>query len=119
MAYDLGMEGRFDWHEPAHVRGRESFLPAPDRVGWWMVISLSVAIVLHIILFISLGHLKMGFGWTNTEEINTGPVVVRPVEEDLPAEIPLRKQKHPHRSQTARSWWMTWKFSNNSRIRSW
>jgi outer membrane protein OmpA-like peptidoglycan-associated protein len=89
------MEGRFDWHEPAHVRGRESFLPAPDRVGWWMVISLSVAIVLHIILFISLGHLKMGFGWTSTEEITTQPVVVRPVEEELPVEIPPAETEIP------------------------
>lgn len=82
------MEGRFDWREPAHVSGRQSFLPAPDRVGWWMVISLAVAIVLHIILFICLGHLKMGIGWTSGEEVVTQPVVVRPVEEDREDNVP-------------------------------
>lgn len=77
------MEGRFDWHQPAQVQGRESFLPAPDRVGWWMVVSLLTAIVLHIILFVALGHIKMGFGWTSTEEIYTEPVMVRPVEDEV------------------------------------
>lgn len=76
------MQGRFDWHQPAHPQGRDSFLPASDRFGAWMVISLLVAIVLHVILFISLGHLKMGFGWTSPEEVTTVPVVVRPVEDD-------------------------------------
>lgn len=80
------MEGRFDWHQPAHVQGRESFLPPPDRIGWWMVVSLLVAIVLHIILFVALGHIRMGFGWTSTEEVYTEPVVVRPVEDDTPFE---------------------------------
>lgn len=77
------MEGRFDWHEPAHSQGRESFLPPSDRVGLWMVISLLCAILLHVILFIALGHLKMGFGWTGSEEVTTVPVVVRPVEEEI------------------------------------
>ena len=77
------MEGQFDWHVPAHSQGRESFLPPPDRVGLWMVISLLCAILLHVILFIALGHLKMGFGWTSPEEVTTVPVVVRPVEEDI------------------------------------
>ncbi len=78
------MEGRFDWHQPAHVRGRESFLPPPDRIGWWMVVSLLTAIIIHIILFVSLGHIKMDFGWSSTtEEIVTEPVMVRPVEEEI------------------------------------
>jgi OmpA-OmpF porin, OOP family len=89
------MEGRFDWHEPAHLSGRESFLPAPDRVGTWMVISLCVAIVLHIILFISLGHIKMGLGWTTVEEVVTQPVVVRPVDDDFPEEIPPSSVEDP------------------------
>lgn len=89
------MEGRFDWHEPAHVSGRESFLPAPDRVGSWMVISLLAAIVLHIILFISLGHIKMGFGWTSPEEVVTQPVVVRPVEDDPLEDVPPAATDEP------------------------
>jgi outer membrane protein OmpA-like peptidoglycan-associated protein len=78
------MEGRFDWHEPSHRQGRDSFLPPPDRFGSWMVISLLGAIVLHVFLFISLGYLKMGYGWISSEEITTEPVVVRPVEDDQP-----------------------------------
>jgi OmpA-OmpF porin, OOP family len=78
------MEGHFDWHQPAQVRGRESFLPPPDRIGWWLVVSLLAAIIIHIILFISLGHIKMEFGWSSTaEEIVTEPVMVRPVEEEI------------------------------------
>lgn len=86
MLYDCAMEGRFDWHEPTQWEGGDSFLPPPDRVGSWMVISLLVAIVLHVILFISLGHIKLGFGITAPEEVVTAPVVVRPVEDDSPIE---------------------------------
>ena len=83
----MRMEGRFDWHEPTHVDSEESLLPPPDRVGSWMVISLTVAIALHVILFFALGHLKLGVGWKSGEEIVTEPVVVRPVEDDSPAQI--------------------------------
>lgn len=89
------MEGQFDWREPAHVSGRESFLPAPDRVGWWMVISLVVAIALHIVLFIALGHIKMGFGWTHTKEEVTQPVVVRPVEENIMEDVAAPSSDEP------------------------
>lgn len=89
------MEGRFDWHQPAQVSGRESFLPPPDRLGWWMVISLVVAIALHIVLFVCLGHIKMGVGWTSTDEVVTQPVVVRPVEEETAEDIPPASTDEP------------------------
>ena len=78
------MEAHFDWQKASPPQGRESFLPPPDRVGWWLVVSLLTAIILHIILFFALGHIKMGFGWTSTEEVYTEPVIVRPVEEEFP-----------------------------------
>lgn len=83
------MEGRFDWHQPAHQQGPDSLLPAPDRFGWWMVISLAAAIALHLILFISLGHLHVGLSWNQKQDsIITEPVVVRAVEEDEPEKVP-------------------------------
>lgn len=78
------MEAHFDWQKASPPHGRESFLPAPDRVGWWLVVSLLTAIILHIILFFALGHIRMGFGWTSTDEVYTEPVIVRPVEEETP-----------------------------------
>jgi outer membrane protein OmpA-like peptidoglycan-associated protein len=60
-----------------------------------MVISLLVAILMHIVLFVSLGHIKMGFGWTNDQEEVTRPVVVRPVEEDVPRDIPSASSDEP------------------------
>lgn len=84
MPYHKSMENRFDWHEHPQWEGGESILPPPDRVGSWMVISLLGAIILHGILFITLGHIKLGFGWTKVEEVSTAPVVVRPVEDDSP-----------------------------------
>lgn len=90
------MEGRFDWHQPAHQEPRNSLLPPPDRLGWWMVVSLTAAIVLHIGLFISLGHLPVGLGWNHSaEEMTTEPVVVRAVEEDEPRPIDPATQELP------------------------
>ena len=91
------MEGQFDWQRPAQVQDLSPIFPAPNRAGWWMVASLLAAIMLHIILFVVLGHLKMGFGWTNPEEdVSTGPVVVRPVEEDTRIEeAPLTQEPKP------------------------
>ena len=91
------MEGQFDWQRPAYAQDRSPILPAPDRVGWWMVVSLLAAIMLHVVLFVALGHIKMGFGWTSTEEnVSTGPVVVRPVEEDTRIEeAPLAEEPKP------------------------
>lgn len=78
------MEAHFDWQKASPPHGRETFLPPPDRFGWWLVASLLTAIILHIILFFALGHIKMGFGWKSTEEVYTEPVIVRPVEEEAP-----------------------------------
>jgi outer membrane protein OmpA-like peptidoglycan-associated protein len=60
-----------------------------------MVISLLAAILLHIVLFISLGYLKMDYGWTNEKEEVTRPVAVRAVEEDLPRDVPPAANDEP------------------------
>ena len=97
------MEGQFDWQRPAYVQDRSPILPPPDRVGWWMVVSLLAAIMLHVVLFVALGHIKMGFGWSSTEENDsTGPVVVRPVEEDARIEEAPRAEE-PKPSEIDRS----------------
>lgn len=90
------MEGRFDWHQPAHQNEPDSLLPAPDRFGWWMVICLSAAIALHLVLFVALGHLPVGIGWNRPAEvIVTEPVVVRAVEEEEPQQVPPSSDDPP------------------------
>ena len=53
-----------------------------------MVVSLLAAIIIHIILFITLGHLKLNDSWTLRDEVVTRQVVVRPVDEEFEEPLP-------------------------------
>jgi outer membrane protein OmpA-like peptidoglycan-associated protein len=90
------MEGRFDWHQPAQKTEPDSLWPAPDRIGWWTVISLTAAIALHLVLFVTLGHFNVSVGWNRVADaIATEPVVVRAVEEDEPQQVPPSPDQAP------------------------
>ncbi len=52
-----------------------------------MVVSLSVAIVIHIILFFLLGHLKFEYNLNPINEPVLARVAVRPVEDDFTPEL--------------------------------
>ena len=84
------MAEQFDWqpHAPVLEHEKKSVLPPPDRVGWWMIISLLAAIIVHIILFISLGHITMTETWQMRDDVVTQQVVVRPVDEEYEEPLP-------------------------------
>ncbi len=76
----------YSWRE---LRGEgPSRLPGPDRLGWWVGVSLLVAIILHILAFFALGKVKVALGFTDAQEFRTAPINLERVE-ILPPEMDL------------------------------
>ncbi len=72
------MDDGYSWREM-----RESpplRLPGPENLGWWAGVAFFIAIILHVAAFFALGHIKIGLGFTEGVEIQTGPVQVEQVE---------------------------------------
>ena len=72
------MDDGYSWREM-----RESPplpLPGPENLGWWAGVAFFIAIILHVAAFFALGHIKIGLGFTEGVEIQTGPVQVEQVE---------------------------------------
>jgi outer membrane protein OmpA-like peptidoglycan-associated protein len=68
----------YSWRE-----SRESApirLPGPDNLGWWAGVAFFIAIILHVAAFFALGHIKIGVGFSEGAEVETGPVQVEQVE---------------------------------------
>jgi OmpA-OmpF porin, OOP family len=68
----------YSWRE-----SRESApirLPGPENIRWWAAVAFFIAIILHVAAFFALGHIKIGVGFTEGAEIETGPVQVEQVE---------------------------------------
>ncbi len=89
----MRVEGQFQWRQESFITRSEVTKTRTERLGLWVIVSLCFAIVIHLALFIALGHVPFGIGWAHQQdEIVTDRVVVRQVEDDswLPAtEKPL------------------------------
>jgi outer membrane protein OmpA-like peptidoglycan-associated protein len=57
-----------------------SHLPGPDHLGWWVVVSLLLAVVLHVIGFFALGRIKVALGFDDAEILRTRHIQLDPVE---------------------------------------
>jgi OOP family OmpA-OmpF porin len=68
----------YSWSD---VRGVRSYsLPGPEHLGWWAAAAMVVSVLLHVLVFFTLDHLKIAFGLERDRELSTGPVAVRQVE---------------------------------------
>lgn len=77
------MEGQFQWRQESFITRSEVVKTRTERLGLWVIVSLCLAIVIHLALFIALGHIPLGMGWgARDEEVVTDRVVVRRVEDD-------------------------------------
>lgn len=83
-AYTTDVSANYSWSD-LRTEG-SSRLPGPEHLGWWVGISLLVAVVLHILAFFALGHIRVALGFTEAEEIRTAPVKADRVEV-MPAEM--------------------------------
>ena len=68
----------FSWSEARNGSGYR--LPGPERLGWWATVAMALSILLHIIVFLVLGHMKLTLRMQEPREITTGNVNVQRVE---------------------------------------
>jgi outer membrane protein OmpA-like peptidoglycan-associated protein len=72
------MEQEYRWSDTRDVGGYR--LPGPEHLGRWAAAAMLVSILLHVVVFFALDHLKLAIGIQQPEEISTGPVKVGQVE---------------------------------------
>lgn len=72
------MAGEYSWSASRETGAYR--LPGPDRLGWWAALAMVLSILLHVVAFFALDHLKIVFDFQTTEEIGTRPVDIRQVE---------------------------------------
>lgn len=72
------MEQEYRW---SATRDADSYrLPGPEHLGRWATAAMLVSVLLHVIVFFALDHVKIALGISVPEEISTGQINVRQVE---------------------------------------
>lgn len=83
-AYSSGVSDSYTWSD---MRGEgPTHLPGPGHLGWWAFAALLVAIILHVIAFFALGHIRVALGFEEAEMLRTKPIQLDQVE-ILPPEM--------------------------------
>lgn len=72
------MEQEYRWSDTRDADGYR--LPGPEHLGRWAAAAMFVSILLHVLVFFALDHVKIALGFQQVEEISTGQVNVRQVE---------------------------------------
>ena len=72
------MEQEYRWSDTRDVGGYR--LPGPENLGRWAMVAMIVSILLHVLVFFALDHVRIALGITQSEEISTGQINVRQVE---------------------------------------
>ena len=89
--YTWAVAEGYTWRE---IRGDGRFrLPGPDHLGWWVTVSLLLAIILHVVAFLALGRIKIALGFEEAEELRTAPVKLDQVEIMPPAMDDIEPEK--------------------------
>lgn len=72
------MEQGYRWSD---TRDADTYrLPGPEHLGRWAAAAMFVSILLHVLVFFALDHVKFALGIQQPEEISTGQINVRQVE---------------------------------------
>lgn len=72
------MEQEYRWSDMRDPDGYR--LPGAEHLGRWATAAMLVSILLHVLVFFALDHVKIALGIQTAEEISTGPLNVRQVE---------------------------------------
>ncbi len=72
------MEQEYRWSDTRDVGGYR--LPGPENLGRWATVAMLVSLLLHVLVFFALDHVRIALGIQQSEEISTAPVNVRQVE---------------------------------------
>jgi outer membrane protein OmpA-like peptidoglycan-associated protein len=84
------MSNNFSWRD---ARGDDTYhLPGPEHLGWWAAVAIVVSLLLHVLVFFALDHMKIALRFQQARELTTGPVDIRQVsiapEDPAPRETP-------------------------------
>lgn len=74
----MDMEEQYRWSDSRDIDGYR--LPGPENLGRWATAAMLVSILLHVLVFFALDHVKIALGIQSSEVISTGPVNARQVE---------------------------------------
>lgn len=72
------MEQEYRWSDTRDVSSYR--LPGPEHIGRWATVAMLVSIILHVLVFFALDHVRIALGIQQSEEFSTAPVNVRQVE---------------------------------------
>lgn len=72
------MEHEYRWSDTRDVGSYR--LPGPEHMGRWATAAMLVSILLHVLVFFALDHVRIALGIQQADEIVTAPVNVRQVE---------------------------------------
>lgn len=76
--YDKRVDQEYTW---SGSRGGDSYrLPGPEHLGRWAAVAMLLSILLHIMVFFALDHVKFALGIQAPEELKTAPVNIRRME---------------------------------------
>lgn len=72
------MSDGFSWSE---MRASGAYrLPGPDHLGWWAAVAMLLSILLHVLVFFALDHMKIAIKFEEAKELSTQPIDVSQVE---------------------------------------
>lgn len=54
-------------------------MPGPEHLGWWAAVAMLLSILLHIMVFLTLDHLKIALHFEQPRELNTHNINLRQV----------------------------------------
>jgi hypothetical protein len=61
------MSSSYDWHPSAN--SKSVFKVENRNVGWWVLLAICISVIVHIVLFIALGHIQRTERVSGNEEI--------------------------------------------------
>ena len=72
------MEQDYRWSDMRDTGGYR--LPGPEHLGRWATVAMLVSILLHVLVFFALDHVRIALGISQPEELSTAPINVRQME---------------------------------------
>lgn len=71
------MADGYSWSEQRSGAYR---LPGPEHLGWWAAVAMLLSILLHVIVFFVLDHMKIALSFEQARELSTQPININQVE---------------------------------------
>jgi len=72
------MDQDYRWSDMRDTGGYR--LPGPEHLGRWATAAMLVSVLLHVLVFFALDHVRIALGISQPKEISTGQINVRQVE---------------------------------------